>query len=312
MSHTAAQDRRMQTSRIAGILLILALASLPLFGWIGWDFQSTYWSDVRSGAPSTFYLRSPYPALWLFSVYASLPLTIAALLWYGTNAFGYLFALHRFKGSHLLVALSVPCVWTFVGGQIEGILALGLALAMTGSPLWAGLGITLLSFKPQLGALAIIFVMVKRRDWRIFVIPAGVYLLSLLRWGFWIDDWLNAVSGFANPGLLFPYKLVLLLLLPWIRDLPVWLYVESLVMPYFGYYGIAPILTMSSTRAAASVVVTGWIALALYAFAPPSFHSQYWFMIGVATALVLQIWGVAARRAPRAAPAKPILPFPNR
>jgi hypothetical protein len=74
--------------------------------------------------------------------------------------------------------------------------------------------------KPQIGVLPILFVLLHRKDWKLLVVPAIVYLASFIHWGWWIPKWLAALRPIGDVGpflasnvSLYPYGLVLLLML---------------------------------------------------------------------------------------------------
>jgi hypothetical protein len=191
---------------------------------------------------------------WLIWPFAILPVSLGAPLWNLVNAAGFIFALRHWKANILAFSLSLPGFWIFYAGQIEGLLAAGIVLALAGGPLAAGIGLTLLTFKPQVGLFAILFVLLKRRDWRLLIVPSVVYLASLLHWGWWIPGWLQAIAGKGSTASvamtnvsLFPYALLLLPLLWFYRSsLKIWLLLESLIMPYFPIYSLAPYFTIQA------------------------------------------------------------------
>ncbi len=228
-------------------ILVMTAVLSPLIHGPGWDFEVAYREDTLQG----LYGRNtwnPYPFYGFFWLFAILPVHVGALLWSLVNLAGFLAALRIFQGSYFHFACSLPAFWTFYGGQIEGLITLGLVVAWA-APAWAaGIGIVLLSFKPQIGLFAILFILYKRLDWRLLVVPACVYGLSLFTWGWWLPDWLASFPDFlsdepANISL-YPWSLILVWIpLIW-QDLRIWLIVQSLVMPYYAYYSLAPLFTM--------------------------------------------------------------------
>jgi hypothetical protein len=253
-------------TRFAAYAIILLLAVVPpAMGIVGWDFLNAYRGDVLIGRHG-YYLFNPWPLDWLCYPFAVLPPIWGSMLWNLVAAFGFIFALNRLGGRPLWFALSLPCFWTFTQGQMEGLLALGLALALTSSPLWAGLGLALLSLKPQFGLLAIPYVLFQRRDWRLLLAAAVLYGASVLRWGFWFDDWLAAlrIAGDVNREhpdnlSLFPYALVLLpLLFAFRKNLRIWLLVQSMCVPVLGLSTFAPALTLRQSRALPFIVLATW------------------------------------------------------
>jgi hypothetical protein len=288
--------RQLTWSQFIGILVILSLAIFPpLLGWGGRDFIRYYREATLTG---NYNVRTwnPYPAYWFIYPFAILPQTIGLLLWNLFSAGSFIYALRRFNGRYLNFALSLPCFWTFYTGQIEGVLTLGAALSFSANPYLVGLGLTLLSFKPQIGLFPILFVLLHRRDWRIYLMPALVYGLSLLYWGWWIPEWLDALFrphlGYTNISL-FPYSLLLLpLLLYAFSSYKVWLAIGSLVPPYFAVYSLAVLF---------AVETPWWAALASWALYLLAFYWPYQapgYLIPLAI-LALAIWQIAkAKREP--------------
>jgi hypothetical protein len=242
----------------AGLSLILLLAILaPLFTRNS-DYQLFFRPAALTGDYGAVYRSyNPYPFHWLIWPFAILPATLGAILWNLANAAGFILAWRHWKSHLLAFSLSLPCFWIFYAGQMEGLLAAAVVMALAGNPLLAGLGLTLLTLKPQVGLAAILFVLLRRRDWRLLIVPAAVYLLSFLHWGWWLPGWLAAVtakSGGAPHSItnvsLFPYALLLLpLLWPYRRSLRIWLLIESLVAPYFPVYALAPYFTLRAPAA---------------------------------------------------------------
>jgi hypothetical protein len=233
-----------------GIFFILQFAIFaPFIASSGYDFYSTFRVATLTGAygQSTW---NPYPAYWLLTPFSLLPPQIGFLLWNLLAAVGFIAAIRHLDGRFLPFALSLPCFWLLYVGQFEGVVALGLALGMVAPPLWAGLGLVLLSLKPQIGLFAIVFILLQRRDVKLLIIPGAVYLLSLLYWGWWLPEWLDSIignraTGYAANISLWPYSIVLLPLLFFKRaSLRLWLVVQSLVVPYFAAYSLAILYTM--------------------------------------------------------------------
>lgn len=281
--------------QFAGEALIIGQAISPaLAGLIGRDYMGVYHDPVLTGTFGVW-LKNPWPIVWLAYPFAVLPLRWGAFLWGLVQAAGFIYALRRFQGHPLWFALSVPCIWTFQEGQFEGFTTWGLVLGMTAPPILAGLGLALLSLKPQFGLLIIFFILYYRRDWRLLIVPATVYGLSLIVWGFWIDDWLLSLSDMVsinnpvNTGL-FPYALVLLPLVLPFKDVRIWAIVQALVMPYFGFYSIAPVLTMKwqSRWAIPLIVLASW-PIHLFKFEPlPFLPSVQWISVVLIIALILE------------------------
>lgn len=262
-------DRRTNLIRFGAEAAIMIFAiGYPLTGNIGWDFAEAYRAETLSGSYGHV-TYNPWPLYWLIYPFAILPLIWGAVLWNVVQAIGYVFALRRLGGSAWWFVLSLPCFWNFSQGQIEGFMAIGLALALTASPLWAGLGLTLISLKPQFAILVIAYILIfQRHEWQLLIFPIATYASSFIYWGFWIDDWLATLPGLAFGGIgesinygLYPYALVLIPLLFIFRDLRIWSIIQGLCLPYFAFYSFAPFLAMKwhSRWAKPYVTITSWI-----------------------------------------------------
>lgn len=243
--HNSGFDRAQR----AGILLLLGLAiTAPFLSSSGWDFLQAYRQETLSGVYGNV-TWNPYPAYWLFYPFAVLPPRLGFLLWNLCTAVAFIFTIYRADGRFLPFALSLPAVWILFSGQIEGFLALGLTLSLYSHPFLVGVGLTLLSLKPQIGAFVILWILLQRRDWQILIVPVIVYLLSFAYWGWWLPDWLATIQGSNRSGYqslsLYPYSLMLLPLL-WVyrSSLKIWLAIESVVMPYFAIYSLAPLMCL--------------------------------------------------------------------
>ena len=227
-----------------GIVIILAFAMLgPLLDLGGWDFFQAFRRDTLSGNYG-FKTWHPYPIYWLIYPFAILPPKIGFLVWNLASAVCFVIAIRLWNGRYLNFALSLPLFWMFYAGQIDGFIALGLALAVLANPYVAGVGLVLLTIKPQVGFLPILFVLFHRRDWRMLVVPSIVFVLSLAQWGWWIPEWIASILEIEKADevtniTLYPYSLVLLPLL-WFKrsSLNVYYLVGSLLAPYYAVYSL--------------------------------------------------------------------------
>lgn len=249
---------------VVGILLIIVMAVIaPFFG--GYDYRVAYRGDTLAG---TFGAHSgfPYPAAWFIYPFAILPETVGYIVWNIANAICFMLAIRYWKGNIFALSLFIGTFWTFYGGQIEGFMAGALVLMMLPSPWLAGIGITLLTFKPQIGIFPIAYFLINKRDWRALVIPFVIYVASFLKWGWWIPKWLSTIQSIGTTGItmvsmvsLFPYGLILLpLLWKYKKSLKIWMYVQSLTIPYFPIYSLAPLFTISSPP--------WWVNLVIWCF----------------------------------------------
>ena len=233
-----------------GIAIILQFAIFaPFTPSSGFDFYRTFREATLTGVYGQR-TWNPYPAYWLLMPFSALPPRFGFLLWNVLAGSGFIVAIRHLNGRFLPFALSLPCFWLLFIGQFEGVVALGLALGVVAPPLWAGLGLVLLALKPQIGLFAVLFILLRRRDVRLLIFPAVVFLLSLLYWDWWLPEWLasiigNQATGFTANISLWPYSLVLLPLLFFKRSsLRLWLVVQSLIVPYFAVYSLAILYTM--------------------------------------------------------------------
>jgi hypothetical protein len=246
----------------AGVFIILFLSLVaPAFG--GWDFYTAYRGETLSG--QYMYSFNPYPAYWFFYLFAVLPPTLGYILWNLSNAVGFLYALHHWKASPFIFSLSLVCFWTFFSGQMEGLLAGALALAFHPNFWIAGLAISILTFKPQFGIIVILYVILRRRDWRMFILPTVIYLLSFIFRGWWLPEWLahlrvgyDLIGKHTNISM-YPLGLIfLLLLLRYRNSLKIWMLSASLAMPYFPIYSLASFFTLQASP--------WWVQAAIWAF----------------------------------------------
>lgn len=238
-------DRWQQT----GIFILFCLATFaPFVPGSGWDFLEAYRKETLTGAYGGV-TWNPYPVYWLFYPFAILPPTVGFLLWNLLTAVSFTLTLLRTSTRIIPFALSLPTIWIFFNGQLEGAITLGLFLTFASNPIIVGAGLTLLSLKPQIGAVVILYTLLHRRNWRDLLLPALIYLLSLAHWGWWVPQWLASIQtsdrAISLSLSLLPYSLILLPLL-WLKrfSLKIWLVVESMVMPYFAVYALAPLMCL--------------------------------------------------------------------
>ncbi len=246
-----------------GLIVLFAVALLAPF-WGGWDFRESVRKETLSG--TYVYTYNPYPAYWLFYLYAIWPPTLGYIFWNLTNAVAFLYALRHWKADLFRFSISLAAFWNFFGGQYEGFFAAGFVLALQGNWLWGGLGVFLLTFKPQVGWPLLLFALARRREARLLILPGILYALSFLVYGFWIPEWIRhilhgyryALIGSTNISW-YPIGLVFLTLLFLYRDeIKIWLLANSLAMPYYPIYSLATYFTMRSLPI--------WFHLGLWAF----------------------------------------------
>jgi hypothetical protein len=274
-----------------GIALILTLALIaPIYG--GYDYRVAYRGDTLAGTYG-LHTVSPYPLYWFIYPFAILPEDIGYVVWNLGNAICFILAIKYWKSDLLAFSFFIGVFWTFYGGQIEGFMCAALVLTMLPNPWLAGLGITFLSLKPQTGLLPILFVLLHRKDWKLLVIPAIVYLASFVTWGWWIPKWLEALRPIKNVGpflasnvSLYPYGLFLLLILWRYRSsLKIWMLVQSLVMPYSPIYSLGPVFTILSPPVWSHILI--WI---FYLITEKFLALSYFGFIFPLAFLLFEIW----------------------
>ncbi|RPJ17394.1 MAG: hypothetical protein EHM33_33010 [Chloroflexi bacterium] len=125
------------------------------------------------------------------------------------------------------------------------------------------------------------------------MVPILVYLASFIHWGWWIPKWLAALRPIGNVGpflasnvSLYPYGLLFLLILWRYRSsLKIWMFVQSLVMPYSPIYSLAPVLTLRPPPIWASIVI--WI---FYLITEKNIAMSLWGFVFPLAFLLVEIW----------------------
>jgi len=235
-----------------GILLIIGFGCSASFSQrSGWDYIAAFRADTLAGVTAR-HTWNPYPTYWLIYPFAIMPERVGFFFWNLVNAICFIYAIYYWRGNFLGFSLSLPLFWTYYSGQMEGFISLGIVLGLSQSPLLAGFGLALLTIKPQLGILPVLFILYRRRDWQLLIVPVLIYGASFLYWGWWIPQWLYDLHGKGDASVifptnisLFPYSLILLSLLWWTRkSLKAWLLIESLVITYFPVYSLAVVFCL--------------------------------------------------------------------
>lgn len=213
---------------------------------------------------------NPWHAMWIVFPLRFVPPRLLWTLWTCISGVMLWWASHRLAVNPVIVLLSFPALGMIWLGQVDALIALGLALAVTArSPWLRGLGIALTTIKPQVAALALILVLWFDSDrWRVLIIPTGVLALSLIVWGldwplrWWSSRALTADLPLWGTASLFPYGLAAVLAIPLVRTprekITAALLASALATPQFGIYSYVTFL----------VFMAPWWALPLsYAWA---------------------------------------------
>ena len=221
---------------------------------------------------------------------------IGYIVWNLVNAAGFIYALHHWKANMLAFAITIVCFWNFFGGQFEGFLSAAIVLALTANPWLAGFGLFVLTFKPQVGFIVILFALIQRRDWRMLVVPGAIYFLSLLVYGWWVPGWLAhvrygyEVTKFGNTNIsLYPIGILcLLLILRYRSSIKIWMLSVSLAMPYYPIYSLAGFFTIDPPP--------WWFSIAIWIFyIIPDVYPKLAYIISFAfiipiSLLIAQVW----------------------
>lgn len=181
---------------------------------------------------------------------------------------------------NLVTVFSVP-PWSFLTktvhsnlwyGNLDGLIFVGLLLARSGNPYVGGVGLFLMSIKPQFLPLALFHL----RDPRRVIIPLTLFLLSLVILGNWLPAWLSLLPpapDFRVSVSLYPYSLFLWLFIPLARDRELFIFsATALTMPYFNSLSLLVLFAFSLPGwLMVSAIVLSWsnagTAIALLAFA---------------------------------------------
>ena len=156
------------------------------------------------GGPAPPYLRTffyPPPIFLVVAPLALLPFATAAALWLATTLFAYLAAIAAIveRRAGLLAGLAAPVVlFNFSTGQ-NGLLTAGLIggalLLLDARPVWSGVLIGLLVYKPHFGLLLPVFLAATGR-WRVFAAATATIAVLAVLAGL-IFGW-GCFAGFAQ------------------------------------------------------------------------------------------------------------------
>lgn len=184
-------------------------------------------------------------------------------LWVLISVTGLLLVARQTGINPLIFMLSFPMITQFWLGQIDVLLCVGAFLAVKHrSSYLRGLGILMLLVKPQIAFLAVLFLLWREERSQLFkvlVIPAAGFVLSLIVYGFdWPLEWaMNAQTNIPghtwklSSEFFWPWSLVLLPLPFLFKDRQdgavVSFLVSSLVMPFFSMYSYIVFLIFYSS-----------------------------------------------------------------
>ena len=170
----------------------LALEGHPAQAW-DWDIQrQVELALLRQDFPGYFAWHYPPPFLFVASLLAQLPYSVAFVAWVSVSFPPYLAMMRAIVGRSfgLMLAIGFPMVFnnTLVGqnGFLTAALIGGTLYLMPARPILAGICLGLLSYKPQYGLLFPI-VLIAASQWTVFftagIVAIGVAFASWLAFG---------------------------------------------------------------------------------------------------------------------------------
>ncbi|MGW8319541.1 MAG: glycosyltransferase family 87 protein, partial [Candidatus Promineifilaceae bacterium] len=266
------------------------------------DWRENYRPAVISGDYLGYRnIYNPSYVVLLLGPLALLPLKAGFALLGLMSVVCFRLAAYFSRVSKWLIFPSFPALWVLVYGQLDALVALGVALGWWAirnkRPYWQGAATLLLVLKPHVGGLLALVYLLWQRDRRALVV-SGVFVLATLPFfGLWPIQWLKvlfveanlstggagqntAVNEWNNIGL-YPYGLLLLplLLVPYAREqkIPAVISASLLASPYAGAYTlmavmgvplplvIYPILSLPLfTQAGYDLIILAPLALVIY------------------------------------------------
>ena len=170
----------------------LALEGHPAQAW-DWDIQrQVELALLRQDFPGYFAWHYPPPFLFVASLLAQLPYSVAFVAWVSVSFLPYLAMMRAIVGRSfgLMLAIGFPMVFnnTLVGqnGFLTAALIGGTLYLMPARPVLSGICLGLLSYKPQYGLLFPI-VLIAASQWTVFftagIVAIGVAFASWLAFG---------------------------------------------------------------------------------------------------------------------------------
>jgi hypothetical protein len=262
-----------------GVVTSLAAYFLP-----GGEDLHRYYIPFSQGCLDCGFV--PYFAQWILWPLGLVPPRLAWPLWTAATAGGILALCRHTKVNPAVVMLSFPAMGQIWLGQIDLIVAVGLALSLLARhPYVRGAGIILALTKPQIAGLAVLVLLIHlspQETIQTLLIPVAAVALSFLVYGLrWPIEWLtNSLSDLpAHVWRLaardvWPFGLVSLVSVPFLPRLrsrfEAGLLASALASPFMGVYSYVVFLV---------------------------FYAPWWSLpLSYAWALLYPIWGKAAMR----------------
>jgi hypothetical protein len=213
------------------------------------DFYNYYYPFAQGCLECGFI---PHFAQWVLWPIGLLPQQAAWAIWTAVTVAGFLAICWRTKANLAVLMLSFPMLGQVWLGQIDVVIAAGLALMMFApSPWLVGLGLVLAAIKPQVAGVGIVvlFLLKPGRDWlKIAAIPVAVFCLSLVVYGLdWPSRWLHQAGNLPGhvwrmaAGDIWPVGLTLgagaiIALRPIARRAEIGLLFTTIAAPWAGVY----------------------------------------------------------------------------
>lgn len=235
------------------VIIIVTIATFFLPG--GDDLYRFYLPFARGCLNCGF---APYYASWLLYPFTLIPPRLLWPIWTLVTQLTVLWASYRLKNPNgLFVLLSFPALGQIWLGQVDGLLIIGITLALVANnPYLKGGGLVLALIKPHVAGVACLIILLSERDrLKVLLAPGLVFLVSLMVMGWdWPIQWLLARN---QPPLhvwrlatLFPYGLIAFLPLFLIKDrykrVLGALLASALGMPFYGTYSYVVFLVFFS------------------------------------------------------------------
>lgn len=196
---------------------------------------------------------NPWHASWILFPLRLIPELVLWPVWTLLTLLGIIWATRRTGANIAFVLLAFPTIGLIWLGQVDTLLIVGLALALTGkSPYWRGVGLLLASVKPQVTGIAILVLLWHDKErLKTLIIPALVLIASVAVWGVdWPLRWIASRRVIEMPvwGLatLFPVGLIAFGGIFMVKDkqkqVAAALLASALAVPWFGIYSYSVFL----------------------------------------------------------------------
>ncbi len=146
------------TIKKAVTIEIVSIITIAAFFLPGGDDLHRFYLPFAQGCLECGF--APYHASWILYPLTLIPPTLLWPVWTLFTALSLLWASHRLNTNGLLVLLTFPAMGQIWLGQVDGILAIGLTLALLATnPYLRGIGLVLASIKPQVTGVAILVIL---------------------------------------------------------------------------------------------------------------------------------------------------------